>query len=128
MIGFIGGRPTGVIEAMFVPAEMKDPSMTTIEEFRASLADHSPPAMLDCALQALWWEAKGDWERAHGCVQKQEGTARGDWVHAHLHRVEGDDGNAGYWYRRAGQAVPTISVEDEWRAMTAQLLASCPSG
>ncbi|WP_428393082.1 hypothetical protein [Lichenicoccus sp.] len=102
--------------------------MTTIAQFRASLVDPSPPAALDLALQALWWEAKGDWERAHDCVQQQEGTARGDWMHAHLHRVEGDGGNASYWYRRAGQAVPTVSVEDEWRIMTARLLASCPSG
>ena len=97
--------------------------MTTIEEFRASQAEPTPPARMDLALQALWWAGKGDWERAHGCAQQQEGTPHCDWVHAHLHRAEGDTANAGYWYRRAGQPVPTVSIEDERLAIAARLLA-----
>ncbi len=95
--------------------------MTSIEHYRASLSDEAPPPGLDLALQGLWWAGKQDWDRAHGCVQQCEGTPRCDWVHAHLHRVEGDMTNAGYWYRRAGQKVPTGSFEDEWSGIAAVL-------
>jgi hypothetical protein len=93
-------------------------------EFQASIArDPAPPAGASPALQALWHDARGDWERAHTCAQEDEGQA-GAWVHAYLHRKEGDLGNAGYWYRRAGRAVPgkSVTFEDESTGMAKELL------
>ena len=97
--------------------------MMTLETFRHGLAEAAPPARLDLALQALWWAGRNDWERAHGLVQQREGEPSCDWVHAHLHRVEGDLSNAGYWYRRAGQPVATLPLQEEWTAIATQLLA-----
>ncbi len=96
--------------------------MTTIEAFRLSLSGAQPPAGLSLALQGLWWAGKGDWDRAHACAQQQEGDPACDWVHAHLHRQEGDMGNAGYWYRRAARPVPALSLEDEWADIAVHLL------
>ncbi|HZP59216.1 MAG TPA: hypothetical protein VFB27_02750 [Opitutaceae bacterium] len=74
-------------------------------DFQRSLADLSgPPPGLTPALSALWYDAAGDWDRAHGCAQ-EDGSRAGAWVHAYLHRKEGDEGNAGYWYARAGRPV-----------------------
>ena len=72
--------------------------------FRASLSAAEPPPGLSAALRALWLEARGDWNGAHEAAQADEGGA-GDWVHAYLHRKEGDAGNAAYWYRRARKVV-----------------------
>jgi hypothetical protein len=101
--------------------------MTAIELFESSLSQSAPPETLDLALEALWWAGKGDWDRAHHCVQQAEGTPRCDHVHAFLHRQEGDLGNAGYWYRRAGRPVPTESLTAEWKAITERLLAASPT-
>lgn len=91
-------------------------------EFQQSLrAQEGPPAGLPPALQALWHEAKGDWERAHECAQ-QETSRDGAWVHAYLHRKEGDEGNAGYWYARAGRPFPETSPETEWTEIAGDLL------
>ena len=68
----------------------------------------------DPALAGLWWAAHGDWDRAHACVQEAEGQRDADWVHAYLHRVEGDLANARYWYGRAGKPVATGELEQEW--------------
>ena len=73
------------------------------QEFERSLQQDRPPENLSLALAALWWDAKGDWNRAHQCAQEDDGPA-GAWVHAYLHRKEGDLSNAGYWYGRAGKA------------------------
>lgn len=97
--------------------------MMTLEEFRQSLSHAAPPGDADLALQALWWVGKGEWDRAHGCVQQREGETDCDLVHAHLHRVEGDLANAGHWYRRAGQSVATTSSEEEWAATVTRLLS-----
>jgi hypothetical protein len=93
----------------------------TLDELRASLAGTTPPAGLSTPLEALWWQGKGDWERAHELAQAA-GDADGAWVHAHLHRVEGDLGNAAYWYRRAGRPVAEDSLDDEWSALGRTLL------
>jgi hypothetical protein len=95
-----------------------------LANFKQSLADSAPPAGVDLSLQALWQEAKGNWDAAHKLVQSREGEARSDWVHAYLHRREGDLNNAGYWYRRAGKAVATVSLEAEWDMVTETLLAA----
>jgi hypothetical protein len=95
----------------------------TLEAFRASMTSgDAPPADLDPPLAALWWQGKGDWQRAHGIVQNESSEAAA-WVHAHLHRVEGDLGNAGYWYRRAGRPMAAGALEAEWAAMVEALLA-----
>jgi len=96
--------------------------VTTIDAFRRSLAAAEPPAGATPALQALWWAARGDWRRAHECVQAHEGERDCDRVHAHLHRQEGDLANAGYWYRRAGAAAPGQSLEAEWAALVGEML------
>ena len=92
-------------------------------DFRASLSAAAPSADLEPPLAALWWAAKGNWDRAHKIVQ-DEADANSAWVHAYLHRVEGDLGNAGYWYREAGKPVATGSLETEWERITSSLLGS----
>lgn len=92
-----------------------------IDEFRKSLDASAPPAGLDQALQGLWWDVKGDWERAHASAQDQD-DARGAWVHAYLHRKEGDQGNAAYWYRRAGKPHCVATLDEEWTEIAAALI------
>jgi hypothetical protein len=92
-------------------------------EFRASLSGAAPAPELGAPLAALWWAARGDWDKAHKLVQ-DEATAEAAWVHAYLHRVEGDLGNAGYWYRRAAKPVAAGSLETEWEQIAAALLGS----
>jgi hypothetical protein len=92
-----------------------------LQAFKASLGHPKPSAELSSALQALWWEAKGDWDKAHECAQAQD-DAEGAWVHAYLHRQEGDADNAGYWYARAKQPVAAISLAAEWEAIAVALL------
>lgn len=90
-------------------------------EFKASLASNKPPAGLSLAMQALWWDAKGDWHKAHACAQAQD-DADGAWVHAYLHRKEGDAFNAGYWYRQARKPAFSGSLEAEWESLVRALL------
>lgn len=97
--------------------------MQTVEHFRTTLAANAPPADADLALQAIWWAGKGEWDRAHRCAQQREGDADCDLVHAHLHRVEGDLANAGYWYRRARVPVERGPLDAEWTAIAARLLS-----
>jgi len=94
-----------------------------LEEFRDSLKGDDPPAELDFALKGLWWDAKDDWTKAHESAQQDEGS-RGAWVHAYLHRKEGDAENAAYWYGRANRATAQGPLADEWLAITSALLAS----
>ncbi len=93
----------------------------SIAGFRASLADSAPAATLAPPLAALWWAAKGDWDKAHRIVQ-DEATREAALVHAYLHRVEGDLSNAGYWYRQAGQPVAQDSLETEWERIASALI------
>jgi len=92
-----------------------------IAAFRASVEASAPSDHLSHALQALWYDAKGDWQTAHEHAQAQDDTA-GAWVHAYLHRKEGDPANAGYWYRRAGHPAATESLEAEWESIATALL------
>lgn len=91
--------------------------------FIASLEGAGPAPDVSAPLEGLWWAAKGDWDRAHKTVQDQ-GTREAAWVHAYLHRVEGDLGNAGYWYRQAGRPEARDSLQAEWERIAATLLGS----
>jgi hypothetical protein len=93
-----------------------------LAEFQLSQNQSTPPPGLSLALQSLWFDAKGDWTQAHELAQK-EGGSSGDWIHAYLHRKEGDASNARYWYVRAGKPVSAGSLEAEWAAISEDLLA-----
>lgn len=93
-----------------------------LQEFIRSTASATPPPDCPPMLEALWHLRKGDWARAHGIVQAHEDESPSAWVHAHLHRVEGDLSNAGYWYRRAGRKPAQTALEEEWKALAAHFL------
>lgn len=93
----------------------------TFTTFTASLNETHPPAGIAPALAALWHERRGDWEKAHQVAQDVEDND-GAWVHAYLHRKEGDPENAGYWYRRARQPVASGSLDAEWEQIVRALL------
>jgi hypothetical protein len=93
-----------------------------VKEFRASIAEESPPTGLSAPLAALWWDAKGDWTRAHALVDELE-TAVGMAVHAYLHRKEGNASNADYWYHRAARNFHRPTLDAEWDALVEGLLS-----
>ena len=93
-----------------------------LEKFRRSLGGNNPPVRLTLPLTGLWWDAKGNWAEAHEAAQQDEGP-QGSWVHAYLHRKEGDATNAAYWYQRAGKPVSRSSLEEEWIEIAGALIA-----
>lgn len=93
----------------------------TLGEFKESIRQTAPPASLSTLLQALWHDAKGKWDTAHELAQQVE-TPEGSWMHAYLHRKEGDLGNASYWYSRAKRPVCTKKLEEEWEELAAAFL------
>ncbi len=93
-----------------------------LDSFSASVTDDRPPGNLSVPLVALWYDANGAWHDAHAAVQSEPG-ADSAWVHAYLHRCEGDLANAAYWYRRAGRAMPEGSLQSEWQALVRHFLA-----
>src|SRR5687768_6679764 len=95
----------------------------TVEEFKASIAKTSPPTSISESLLAMWHDARGDWDRAHDIAQEIHGQ-EGSWIHAYLHRKEGDPGNAAYWYHRANQPVCTVSLGEEWEGIVRELLGN----
>jgi hypothetical protein len=95
----------------------------TFDDFTKSLDAQKPQPGLSEYLEALWFDAKGDWERAHTLVQDIN-TSDAAWVHAYLHRKEGDNSNAGYWYRRAGKPVFTGTLDQEWEALVNVFLST----
>jgi len=103
-----------------IPAFGED--IVTLADFKRSLRQRQPPAGSAPALAALWWLKKGDWERAHEIVMEAD-DADAAWVHAHLHRVEGDLSNAQYWYRQAKKPMAKATLDDEWEAVVTALLA-----
>jgi hypothetical protein len=90
--------------------------------FQSSTHEDAPPAGISAPLEALWWDAKGNWLHAHALVDKLE-TQQGMAVHAYLHRKEGEQSNADYWYRLAGKTYHRHELVDEWRALVEGLLA-----
>ena len=95
----------------------------TPEKLAQTLHLPGPPAQLPPLVEALWWDAKGSWTRAHEIAQ-QIHTRDAAWVHAYLHRCEGDLQNAGHWYRNAGRPVSTLPLDEEWREIASALLTS----
>jgi hypothetical protein len=96
-----------------------------VSEFKRSLAKAKPPAGLAPALAALWWVGKDQWDKAHTIVMDESGKDCA-WVHAYLHRVEGDLGNARYWYRQAQRPVATAALTAEWDTIAEILLEAEP--
>lgn len=92
-----------------------------IVSFKKSLTANLPPEDVSVYLQALWYDAKGDWDRSHHIIQDVE-DKNASWIHAYLHRKEGDTGNADYWYSRAGRTRPSSALEKEWEEIVAALM------
>lgn len=92
----------------------------TVDEFKATLRANVEPSV-SAPLRALWHDARGDWNRAHEVAQDID-DATGAWIHAYLHRKEGDPGNAAYWYRRANRPVASESLEEEWQRIVLAVL------
>ncbi|RFS26962.1 hypothetical protein DVR12_04045 [Chitinophaga silvatica] len=90
-------------------------------DFKQSLQGATPPKNLNVYLNALWYDGKGDWKKAHDLVDGLSGTEAAR-IHAYLHRVEGDHWNANYWYRRAGEEMPACSQEKEWELLVGRFL------
>jgi hypothetical protein len=93
----------------------------TLDDFKGTISEAAPPKNISPALRALWHDARGDWEKAHGVAQAVEDQS-GAWVHAYLHRKEGDAENAAYWYRRARQPIATDALTVEWDRIASALL------
>ncbi len=94
----------------------------SFEEFMASIGAEAPPERLKAPLVSLWWDKKGDWDRAHAIAQETPGV-QGSAVHAYLHREEGILWNADYWYARAGRKRPEIPLAEEWRRLVVEMLS-----
>src|SRR5262245_24362522 len=92
-----------------------------LNSFKQSLTEPEPPEGLSLALEALWWDARGDWDKAHECAQARD-DEEGMRIHAYLHRKEGDQWNAGYWYRRCRIPPSTATLDQEWRELAAAFL------
>jgi len=90
-------------------------------EFLKSLEENNPPTGLPDYLVAIWYDGKGDWQAAHNLIDSAS-DKQCCWVHAYLHRKEGDIWNADYWYRRAGKTRPTVTLDVEWAAIAKALL------
>ena len=93
----------------------------TLSSFKDTLQKAHPPASWGAELKALWYVGKDQWQAAHDIVENL-GHEGASWVHAHLHRIEGDEWNARYWYRRAGKPFPVISIEEEWELLVNNFL------
>ena len=89
-------------------------------DFLKSLTEKKPPG-ISAYLDALWYDKKNNWHLAHQIAQDIHDES-GSWIHAYLHRVEGDIWNANYWYSRAGKTMPNISLEEEWEILTKHFL------
>jgi hypothetical protein len=94
----------------------------TLTEFKESITKQNPPPGLSVYLNALWHDAKGNWEKAHHIIQDIE-DKNAAWIHAFLHRKEGDTWNADYWYNRADRKRPAVSLEQEWANISESFLA-----
>ena len=94
----------------------------TLQEFKSSLSLKKPLQNISPLLEAMWYDAKGDWEASHNIAQEIH-SKEGAWIHAYLHRKEGDEGNAAYWYARAGRKFPLVGLETEWEEICSEILS-----
>jgi len=92
----------------------------TIDEFKKSLGT-PVPGKVSVYLESLWYDGKGDWEKSHNTIQDVE-DKNAAWIHAYLHRKEGDIWNADYWYTKAGRKRPSVSLEEEWESLVSNFL------
>jgi hypothetical protein len=92
----------------------------TFEEFIISI-QHDQPPDFSPYLESLWFERKGDWDKAHKIAQEIPDSG-GSWIHAYIHRVEGDRWNSNYWYTKAGKKMPDISLKEEWESLVKYFL------
>lgn len=92
-----------------------------LNSFKESMSGNNPPQNISVYLKVLWYDGRGDWDKAHQIIQDVN-DSNASWIHAYLHRKEGDIGNADYWYRRAGKKRPTISLEKEWEEIVESLI------
>ena len=104
-----------------ISPKRRKPAGLSLAQFKATLAERAPPPALAPTLAALWYAANGNWERAHDASQEQD-DADGAWVHAYLHRLEGDEENARYWYGRAGRPVSSAKAAQEWEEIAKALM------
>lgn len=95
--------------------------MKTLTEFKSSLKAGEPDPQISVQLKSLWFDGKGDWRMAHQQVDHLS-DAESAWVHAYLHRKEGDTSNADYWYGRAGKVRPDVTLAQEWEALAVHFL------
>jgi hypothetical protein len=93
----------------------------TIDEYKATLLESNPPPDLNVQLKSLWHDGKGNWEAAHDLAQEIH-TPDGSWIHAYLHRKEGDKSNASYWYNMANKPFPSVSLDKEWEQLVRNFL------
>jgi hypothetical protein len=93
----------------------------TIDEYKATLLESNPPPHFNVQLKSLWHDGKGNWEAAHDLAQEIH-TTDGSWIHAYLHRKEGDRSNASYWYKMANKPFPSVSLDKEWEQLVENFL------
>ncbi len=119
----IGAKADNILDAFaaIIEQQMTPRSSIDLKKFKASLDGDAPPAGTGQALQAMWYQAKGDWEHAHRLAQAND-DRNSAWVHAYLHRVEGDNANADYWYRCAGKPHSSAPLMEEWEEIVAAIL------
>jgi hypothetical protein len=92
-----------------------------LSTFKESLSANEPPRNISVYLKSLWYDAKGDWDKAHQLIQDVD-DKNASWIHAYLHRKEGDVANSGYWYSRAGKNRSSLSLEKEWEEIVTALV------
>lgn len=97
----------------------------TLDEFKQSLSEKFPPKQMSPLLKSLWYDGKNDWDEAHNIAQEIH-SDDGSWVHAYLHRKEGDISNASYWYHHANKPVSRCSLEKEWEDIVKTFLEKIP--
>lgn len=100
---------------------MTDPEGMDFETFEKSIQPGQHPPHCNQYALALWYERMGNWQEAHAIIQDID-DRNAAWIHAYLHRREGDQGNAGYWYRLAGKSFPAISLDEEWNVIARSVL------
>jgi len=94
-----------------------------LHDFISSTSQPHPPEEISVYLTSLWHDAKGNWEKAHDVIQELEDKTA-SWIHAYLHRKEGDLWNADYWYSKAGRKRPSVSLEEEWKDISASVISN----